>query len=833
MSAGLAPARSPLGGEAAAQACLHCGLPIGAGPGIARSKSADTNENAGPFCCAGCKAVYGLLRNEHLDAFYDLRGGRGVPVSEASGLRRDTKWLDSIEARIKESPGPARVVLDMQGLHCVGCVWLIQELFGRAPGHQDVVVNPTLGRVDMIVRPEFDVRAFVASVERFGYLFGPPIKGGAAPSRDLLWRLGVCAAIAMNSMIFSIPIYAGLEHGPVFRLFTALNLGLGSLAVAVGGVVFFRSAWRALAQRILHLDLPIALGIALAFAGSVHSYLVRRSQGAYFDTVDVFITLMLLGRFLQERAIERNRAWLLASEGTDGLLARRLREGRVETVPCAELRAGDEIVVAPGDLVPVEARLVRHEGSFSLDWIVGESHPRAYRAGDAVPAGAFSCGNEALVLRAESAFAESPLRELLRSPAAASDTARATPWFQRLSKIYVVGVLAVASAGFVAWWAMTGDAPRALDVTTAVLVVTCPCAFGIAAPLGYEMVEAGLRRAGLYLRRTRFLDRARDVRRVVFDKTGTLTTGSLVVANASALDGLSIDALSALYDLTARSGHPKSAAIRASLDGRRLEVDVGARVVEHPGAGLELVRGGRRWRLGEASWATTAPVSPAAASQPGDTDVRRPDRREGADANTDVVFSVDGEPLASIRTTERLRADAAREVRELTHDGLEVWLLSGDAQPRVFAAAEASGIPRERAIGEQSPHDKASFLEAHDRAGTLFVGDGVNDALALDRALVSGTPAVDRPYVPARADFFFVTAGLAPVRLALRSARALAQVVRVDLAIALAYNALTIALALAGRMSPLLCAILMPASSLTTIGVTVVALSPRSRLWRS
>ena len=189
--------------------------------------------------------------------------------------------------------------------------------------------------------------------------------------------------------------------------------------------------------------------------------------------------------------------------------------------------------------------------------------------------------------------------------------------------------------------------------------------------------------------------------------------------------------------------------------------------------------------------------------------------------------------LAALVTTERLRPDAQREVRELTADGYEVWLLSGDAQARVDAAGDACGIAVERAIGEQTPQGKARFLDLHDHHDTLFVGDGVNDTLALDHAHVAGTPAVDRPYVPARADFFFVTPGLAPVRLALRSSRALAQVVRADLAIALVYNAFAIGLALAGRMSPLLCAILMPASSLTTIAATVAALSPRSRLWRS
>ncbi len=781
----------------ARSACLHCGLSVPAG-------------TEGEFCCSGCAAVYELLRGEGLGRYYELRGSRGVPVPESRAGRRDAKWLELVEARVRAAAEPTRLTLDVQGLHCVGCVWLVDELFSRAAGGDRIEVNPALGRVDMVVRPSFDLRGFVADVERFGYLFGPPVKRAAGASRDLLWRMGVCAAISMNSMIFAIPLYAGLQGGALFRLFTALNFGLAALAVAIGGTVFFRSAWQAARRRMLHLDLPIALGIALAFAGSVHSYFALGSRAAYFDTIDIFITLMLLGRWLQERAVERNRAWLLESDGTEGLLVRRVREGRVELVRCAEIVAGDTLLVAPGDLVPVEARLDGRTATFSLDWIVGESRPRLYRAGEGVPAGAFNSGDEAALLRAATAFSKSPLRELLRAPERESpDSARTGTWFQRLARLYVVGVLSVAAGGFVAWWAVTHDLSRAMSVTTALLIVTCPCAFGIAAPLAYEIVQAGLRRAGLFVRRASFLDRARDVRRVVFDKTGTLTTGSLALADPEVLQRLTAEDRRALYDLVARSSHPKSAAVREALDHQGVRLGDDVRVVEHAGRGVELVRDGRRWRLGEPSWVGEA------------------------SADADLAFGVDGRLLAGLATAERLRPDAEQEVRVLTEDGYEVWLLSGDAQSRVDSAAKACGVSASRSVGEQTPQDKARFLDGCDRRDTLFVGDGVNDALALDHAYVSGTPAVDRPYVPARADFFFVTAGLAPLRQALRSARVLAQVVRFDLAIALIYNALAIGLALAGRMSPLLCAVLMPASSLTTIAATVAALSPRSRLWRS
>ncbi len=239
-----------------------------------------------------------------------------------------------------------------------------------------------------------------------------------------------------------------------------------------------------------------------------------------------------------------------------------------------------------------------------------------------------------------------------------------------LAKAYVAGVLAVAAAGFVAWLLATRDVGRALSTTTAVLIVTCPCAFGIASPLAYEMVQAGLRRAGLFVRRSSFLDRARDVRRIVFDKTGTLTTGALVLENGHALDRLSPEQRQVLYDLVVRSGHPKSAAVREALHRRGLTLEPSAHVVEHPGKGVELVGDGRTWRLGEPAW------------------VAAPRRATG-----DVAFGVNGVLLAEFVTGERLRPDAAREVGALASDGYDVWLFVGTSSAGSSLPPMPAGSP--------------------------------------------------------------------------------------------------------------------------------------------
>jgi len=766
--------------------CAHCGLPV--------PRAGDA------YCCEGCRAVHDLIVAGDLERYYDLRGARGTPVVETAHDRRDLKWLEAIEARCAASRGPARVDLDVQGLHCSACVWLIETLFERRGG-ASLAINPSAGRAHLIVAPPFDVRGFVTEVERFGYRFGPPVARPVRRSNALLWRLGVCVAIAMNTMIFAIAIYAGLRSGPLHDLFETLNLALSTVSVVVGGGVFFRSAWAGIRRRVLHLDVPIALGISLAWAGSVAAFFARRSSGIFVDTLDVFIALMLLGRFLQEKVLERNRAELLENDGADGLLARRKRGAGVETVRCVELEPGDRLVVASGELVPVDAR-VEAPSSFSLDWLSGESEPRSFGAGDEVPAGAFSASPSPAVLVAVRDFASSGLVELLRTPVAREG---GSSWWNRLAKIYAAGVLVLAAVGFAAWMIATRDLARSLEVTTAVLVVTCPCAFGIATPLAYDLALTGLRRAGLFVRTPGFLDRAARVRTVVFDKTGTLTTGALRLRDASPIDALSADDRAALHDLAAATWHPKSAAVLAAL-GDAVSTSP-ALVTELPGRGVVLERGGHAWRLGSPGWA-----GPGAG---------------------DLAFSRDGVLLASFETEEQLRPDAAREVGALSALGCEVWLLSGDDPARAARAAAAAGIDPARAIGSQSAQEKAAFVESHDRADLLMVGDGINDGFAVERATCSGTPAIDRPFMAARSDFYFVTPGLHPVRLALDVARKVARVRGRNLALALAYNVLTIGLAYAGMMSPLLCAVLMPASSLATVLSTVAALSPRSATWKS
>jgi len=753
--------------------------------------------------------VHELLASAGLDRFYELAGDRVEPAPLAGRAAESHAWLEPLLVGADPAARGAALRtlrLDVQGIHCSACVWLIEQVTRRDPGAAGVAVDPTLGRVELRYEPErFDPLAWIRRVESFGYRFGPPRKEPRRGDRQLLLRLGVSAALAVNLMIFSVSFYFGLtpEDPEIFRLFTLLSLALATGVVVVGGWPFLTGSWQALRRGVLHLDLPIAAGILLVYGSSLARLAGGRGDRVYFDTLAIFITLMLLGRFLQERLLERNRRYLLEDDGADRMAVRRLEGDRAVVRGASEIRLGDRLLVAPGDLMPVDAALDGETAAVRTDWVTGESDPRAIGRGELVPAGSINCGRSAFTAVATVDFAESSLVSLLRRPATPFTSGPHARLWDRLARFWVVGVGLAALVGLAAWW--PSDPERAVAVAAAILVVTCPCAIGIAIPLAYELVLGRLRRDGCFVRSGDLLDRLLRIRRVIFDKTGTLTLGRLELARPEALDGLGSETREVLYNLAARSAHPASLAIAEALDGRGPRFDPSARVVETPGRGLSWERPDGTWRLGAAAWAA-----------PG---------VEGEHP----VLSLDGRVVTVVELRERLRPEARRQIAELARSGRELWLLSGDTPARAEALGRALGFDPGRVAGGLAPAEKAARVAALDRDDTLYLGDGVNDAPAFAAAYAAGTPALDRPVIPGRSDFFLVGEGIGALGRLLDDAWRLRRVVRRLLAVAVTYNAGAVGAALAGWITPLVAAIVMPASTLTLVALTVAGLDGRRR----
>lgn len=748
--------------------------------------------------------VHNLLQEQGLDRYYALAGDKVSAVTLP--VPRSHSWLEPlVEKAMGEEGSVCTLQLDVQGIHCAACVWLMNETFKRHQGSGDITVNPTLGTVRVHWKKgELELERWVKEVEAFGYQFGPARKEGSKKSIDLPVRLGISAAIAINVMLFSVSFYFGLtpDDPEVFKLFTRLSFALSTGTVLIGGWPFFQAAARGLRSRMLHLDLPIAMGIVLVYGMSVVQLVASSGRGdlAYFDTLNTFITLMLLGRFLQERMLEKNRRYLLEDDGADGLLVRRVLGERLESVKAPKVVKDDVLLVAPGDLVPVEAVLLDLPAQISTDWMTGEAAPRRVEKGAVIPAGSFNAGRVAFHVKAAQDFAQSSLVALLRQPAPrAGGEAKYQQLWNRLAKRWVVTVLGVSSLGFLLWLPRGVDA--AVNVAVSLLVITCPCAIGIAIPLAYELVQSRLRKGGFFVRATDLLDRLTDVKQLVFDKTGTLTLGRLELVDPQLrLDPVQLDVA---YNLAVRSSHPVSAALAKAFEAQGAKYDPSAQVEEVPGKGMEWRRADGAWRLGRADWTS------------------------GLDSRA-TSLGRDGTQVALLETREVLRPDARVELRRLKDQGYAVWLLSGDAPSRVETLASSLGLEPGHALGGLSPEAKAEQVRALGANDSLYLGDGVNDALAFEAALAAGTPAIDRPVMPSKSDFFLVGEGLAPVQVALAEARHLRAVVRRVLAISLGYNVFAIGFALLGVMSPVAAAISMPASTLTLLLVTVTSLAPRA-----
>ncbi len=796
---------SPEWRDAAANGiCIHCGNDLGR-----FWKQAD-----GPFCCRGCKGVYEMIHQEDLCRFYDIKPDAHAP---APTLRPESfGWLDRMLAERGETPGPLHLDLDIQGVHCAACIWLIEELFKRHEAGIQLRINPTLGKVELSWDPaRGDLKEFLAEVEKFGYRLGPSRKGARKQSRALLMRMAISIAMAMNVMMFSLSFYFGLAEGALFMFFGWLSLGMATVSLFAGGGIFLKGAIAGLRRRVLHLDVPISLGMVLAYAGSTYGFLTGGPDHAYFDSLTIFIALMLVGRWAQENILERNRNSLLESSGAENLTVKRLKEGELEAVSAPEIVLGDELWIAPGDLLPVEGILMRRATEVSLDWITGESDQIAFQPGDKIAAGAFNASNHGFAVTAVEGFEDSRLQDLLRSTTVADEEFR-PQWWHTISSWYVSAVLIAAVAGFALWAGR--DVTMALKVTIAILVVTCPCALGLATPLAEELILFALRRRGVFIRKQSFMEKALSVRQILLDKTGTLTMGQLALdaESQAVLVGLTPDQRTVLRHMTSRSNHPVSECLATALseipDTERTEApDFGAAgedLAEIPGAGLELKLSSGVWRLGRANFAL--------------------DEKTGDNA---TVFSVDNLPAASFHLHEDLKADAAGEVARLREAGYEIYLLSGDAQAKVDIAAKALDIPADRSFGGLTPEAKAARVRELDQKDTLMVGDGLNDSPSFEVAYCAATPAVDRPVLPGMADFFFLGDGIAAIGRSLTAARRLRRVVRDNLILAVLYNLIAVGLCMAGLVTPVVAAILMPLSSVSVVTLTAVRLSGGKPEW--
>jgi Cu2+-exporting ATPase len=758
-----------------------------------------------------------MIHEAGLESYYRIKDEVTVPADSALLPAREYAWLKTAQAEAEQvaADKTAELSLDVQGISCAGCVWLIEKLHRKQPGSGRIDVNAQTGQMRLAwSRGSFDAVAFARTLQSFNYLVSPASAERSAPpeSRALLRRIGLCTAFAMNVMLFTLPVYFGMEPTYAYaRLFSTLSMAFGTLSLLVGGGYFLNRAVRGLREGALAIDMPIALGIVGAYSGSLYGWFVASEPFIYFDFVATFILLMLVGRWAQLVAVERNQRRLLAQQPTPPRV--RVWDAAGAEKDCApeSLQAGQRFAVGPGQTVPVEAKLETGEVTLSLAWINGESEPRVFRAGQRVPAGATNVSQNEIRLHATQAWAQSLLAELFKPVVRGAYRHR---FLERVVRGYLIAVLVIATGAAIGWGWATGDALRTGAIVTAILVVSCPCAIGLAFPLADEMATTALRKRGVFVRMADLWPRLARVRKIVFDKTGTLTLETPVLTNLEALTSLDLEAKAALFALVSDNLHPVGRCLHEQLLTTGGIVSLPGEVNEVVGYGVALVSVDHRWTLGRVGWGPDV-CNVIRYKRPRADESSGANEHEGAGTE----FSCDGVVRARFHFAEKARLDAREEVAALARRGLEIKILSGDRREKVDTLAAELGLKPENVRSEFSPHDKASWIEQHGPDEVLMLGDGANDSLAFDQALCRGTPVIHRGLLAQKADFYYLGRGIGGIRSLFEVNDARRRTHRWLLAFSISYNLLAVGLAVTNLMNPLIAAIIMPGSSLLSLAI--------------
>ncbi|ODU20148.1 MAG: nitrogen fixation protein FixI [Sphingomonas sp. SCN 67-18] len=685
---------------------------------------------------------------------------------------------------------------NVPGLHCANCIATLEN--GLA-AHPDVVaarVNFTTRRVRISHLETIDTAGLRDAIGRIGFP-AEPFLGEAEPaaadeSRMLVKAMAVAGFAAMNVMLLSVSVWSGATDA-TRQMFHWLSALIALPAVAYAGRPFFRSAWSALRRGRTNMDVPISIGVVLACAISLYETAIDGPH-AYFDGAVMLLFFLLAGRFLD--SVMRARA----QDGVEALLRQTAagalviaRDGSTQWRAADELARGMRMLVAAGERLAADG--VVEQGASSIDraLITGESLPEAVTTGKAVLAGTINL-DAPLTVRVTAAGENTVIADIARMMEAAGGTkSRYVRVADRAARFYAPAVHTLALLSFIGWMIAGAGAHQSILIAVAVLIITCPCALGLAVPVAQVVAAGAMMRAGILIKDGSALERLAEADSALFDKTGTLTLGRPVPNGPLPLDA---EEKPVALALARSSRHPLSRALAGALEVQGVTAADLTDLTERPGAGVEGRHGALPARLGRPDWLG----APAA----------------GDDALLATAFRLGDGPARLLRFTDALRADAPAAIARLRDQGMEPLMLSGDRASAVDAVAGQLGITGCAAL---SPAGKFAMIARLQQGGrrVLMVGDGLNDGPALKAADVSIAPASASDVGQTAADLVFLGDGLMPVPVAIAAARRTMRVVRQNFAIAIGYNVLAVPLAIAGYVTPLVAALAMSGSSLIVV----------------
>ncbi|MBU6266164.1 MAG: cadmium-translocating P-type ATPase [Sphingomonadales bacterium] len=697
----------------------------------------------------------------------------------------------------------ATTVMVVPAMHCAGCMGKIERGLAEVPGITAARVNLSARQVTVSHDPALTIPDLTAALSNIGFASQPRADDLAAPPsavRPLLAPLGVAAFAAMNVMLLSVSIWSGAEGG-TRELFHLLSAAIGVPAILYAGRPFFASAWGALKRGRTNMDVPISIGVSLATGLSLYETL-NHGRDAWFDGTLMLLLFLLCGRALDAAMRDRARA------GVDALLRQAApgamvvgRDGTLEWLAARDLLPGMVIRVAAGERLAADGMIATGKTRLDQSLLTGESAPVPAGEGDAVLAGMLNL-DAPVDVRLAAVGKDTSLAEIARlMDAAGQGRSQYVRIADRASRWYAPAVHTLALASFTGWMLHGASLHQSLVIAIAVLIITCPCALGLAVPVAQVVACGALMKRGVMVKDGSALERMAKVDRALIDKTGTLTMGR-PLPDPAVLAALPPQAAAIALGLASHSRHPLSRALAEALAAAGIRAATVADVAEVPGEGVRATCDGVLVRL------------------------RRPESENAGQAMA-CVLDIAGQPAFLIRFADRLRPDAAQALARLKALGIETSILSGDT---AAAAAEMARLTGIAAQGAASPAEKQAAIAALQAQGcnVLMAGDGLNDGPALATANASIAPGSASDVGRQAADMVFLTDSLLALPRAVAGSRAALRVVKQNFVLAIGYNVLAVPLAILGYVTPLLAAVAMSTSSLVVIANSLrLAIPPR------
>jgi Cu2+-exporting ATPase len=810
-----------------AAGCYHCGEPV---PESA-NWPVEIDEVIHNMCCPGCAAVAQTIVDLGQSSYYRDRSAYARSGSDEL-VPPELQLYDNADPRFSLDADHRETTLTVEGIRCAACVWLIEHRLARLPGVEGAQLNVATERLYVRWRSA-DCRPgdILAALHTIGYTAYPYDAGRhqqqqRQAARTLGRQLFVAGLSMMQVMMYVAPAYMSNGDGTLDPAIASLmqwaSLLLTIPAISYSALPFWRGAWASLRARSLGMDVPVALGIAAAFGASVVAT-VRGSGEVWFDSVTMFIFLLLCSRWYELRA--RRRAGVALERLQHALpasatLLEHYPDSRGATlVRAAALKIDDVIMIKPGEAVAADCVVLDGTTALDLSLLSGESAPVAKGPGELLPGGAINAGAVVLA-RVTRRAQDSTLSSLVKLiDRAGRDKPRIAQWADRVAAWFVAGLLLFALCTFGFWAWHDGNLLRAWPIAIAVLVVSCPCALSLATPTVLAAATDRLLRGGVLVTGAQTMETLHRATHIVFDKTGTLTHGRPVLQATMPLGAMRAGfCLQVAAALDAGSAHPLARAIVAAAvtagGGRREDWHPTA-ILEVPGRGVEAVLHNRRYRLGSAAF--VAEIAGLANAADADDHTGLAPAHAVADGATPVYLGAEGQWLACLQLHDGLRPDAQATVDYFRQAGKTVVLLSGDHDVLARRVGDQLGIST--TVGGYLPEEKLAFVKQLQMKGAVvaMVGDGINDAAVLSAADVSFAMGEGAALAQAHADAVLLGGRLGAVADSARVAARTMRVIRQNLAWASLYNVTAIPAAALGLLNPWLSGVGMAASSAVVV----------------